>query len=318
MRQLCRDLLTAVLLGLVLPGCLLNYAVLWMDVRAAPVAETAQTAQTQPKEIPLPVLLKQAHGTEEMDMDEYLVGVVLAEMPAYFQPEALKAQAVAARTYARKAYLTGGKHGDGSVCGDSGCCQAYLHPGDYLARGGTMAGIEKVRLAVEGTSGYVLTYQGQLIEATYFSSAGGTTEDAVAVWGTDYPYLQSVPSPEEAAWDTVVMTPQEFGDKLSFYPEGSPEDWFGTVVYTTGGGVQQMEIGGELFTGQKLRSLLGLKSTAFTVAVEGDSIRITTRGYGHRVGMSQYGAETMALTGSTYADILAHYYPGAVLTRVDG
>ncbi len=319
MKGIMKDMLTALFMGLILPGCLLNLTAAIGERREAPPVETTiPTAVTepQPEKTGLPVRFQ---GKGEQDMDAYLVGVVLAEMPASFEPEALKAQAVAARTYACKAYVTGGKHGDGSVCGDSTCCQAYLSEGAYLTKGGTQEGIDKVRSAVEATSGYVLTYEGELIEATYFSCSGGRTEDAVAVWGTDYPYLQAVDSPgEEGAvhnTDTVTMTPGEFREALGRELEGSPKSWIGTTTYTEGGGVAAMTIGGETYSGTELRSLLKLRSTAFTVLPGEEAITIVTRGYGHRVGMSQYGADAMAVAGSSFREILAHYYPGTELTK---
>lgn len=320
MKQTGKEILTALLMGLVVPGCLLRLTSLYLQVQAAPgVPAPTAAVETVGRTVALPLRLRQPDGTvEDMDMDTYLVGVVLAEMPASFEPEALKAQAVAARTYARKAWQTGGKHGDGSVCTDASCCQAYIRESDYLARGGTGEGAEKVQAAVESTSGCVLTYGGELIEATYFSCSGGRTEDAVQVWGTDYPYLQSVESPgEEYAahnTDTVTFTPEQFRNALGIPLSGSPRSWFGPSVYTEGGGVASMTVGGQEYSGTQLRSALGLRSTAFSIKAEDTMITITTRGYGHRVGMSQYGADAMAASGSTYEQILAHYYPGTELT----
>jgi len=313
-------MLTALFMGLVLPGVLLNFAVMLLSAppQAPLPAQTAPPPATAPR-VALSMRFRNADAdVREMDMDTYLTGVVLAEMPVSFETEALKAQAIVARTYARRAYETGGKHGDGSVCGESTCCQAYLSENDYLSKGGTLEGVSKVRAAVEATSGYVLTYEGSLIEATYFSCSGGSTEDAVAVWGTDYPYLRAVPSPgEENAvhdTDTVTFTPEQFQAALGCNLSGDPETWFGAVTYTNGAGVSTMVIGGVTYTGPKLRAMLGLRSTAFSIATGADGITITTRGFGHRVGMSQYGADAMAVTGSTCAEILAHYYQGTTLT----
>lgn len=327
MKSIWKDILTALLMGMVVPGSLLNVTVALLDngpENRIPEQTAAQetAAQTVPETVRQPMRLRRESGSvEEMDMDEYLVGVVLAEMPASFEPEALKAQAVVARTYTRKAYETGGKHGDGSVCTSSYCCQAHLTEDAYLARGGTAEGVEKIRAAVEATSGYVLTYGGELIEATYFSCSGGSTEDAAAVWGTDFPYLQAVDSPgeENAAHytDTVTFTPQVFQDVLGTRLGGSPRSWFGSAAYTDGGGVATISIGGETYTGTQLRALLGLRSTAFAVSATDTEITITTRGYGHRVGMSQYGADAMAVSGSGFEEILAHYYQGTVLIRLD-
>lgn len=324
MKTLCKDVLLAALLGLVLPGVILNSVVFGLDRLKSTLPEAAAleetVVETTYQAVPVPVLLRLPGGAlEERDMDAYLVGVVLAEMPASFEMEALKAQAVAARTYAWKAYTTGGKHEDGSICTDSGCCQAYISEEDYLNKNGNWENLRRVRTAVYATSGQVVTYQGALIEAAYFSCSGGSTEDARAVWSTDLPYLQAVDSPgeEAAAWyqDKTCFSFQEFQDKLEVTLEGEPAQWFGETTYTDGGGVATMEIGGEIYAGTLLRSKLGLRSTAFTLAV-GEKITITTRGYGHRVGMSQYGADAMAVRGSTYREILAHYYTGTEVTEI--
>lgn len=318
MRSLFRNLLAGAVLGLLLPGVLLTMAVHQLP---APT-EAASTEETgEPIRIRIPVLVRDNTGqVQQMDMDTYIEGVVLAEMPASFEMEALKAQSVAARTFARKAYVTGGKHKDGSVCCDSACCQAYTTEEKYLDRGGAPLGPARIRAAVEATSGYVLTYEGKLIEATYYSCSGGTTEDAQAVWGTDFPYLRSVDSPgEEKAThytSTFSFSQSDFCEKLGVKPQGSAEKWFRDVTYTNGGGIRTMRIGDQIFTGPQLRSALKLDSTALSITTEGDTITITTRGYGHRVGMSQYGADAMAVAGSTWQEILAHYYPGTSAVRL--
>lgn len=315
MSTLWKDILTALFMGMVLPGLLVNAAVMVQSGE-----EEAPALETEPPAVSWPIKVRRENTATEMDMDAYITGVVLAEMPASFEPEALKAQSIAARTYTQKASVTGGKHGDGSVCTASTCCQGYLSKDAYLAAGGTEADLQKIADAVASTSGLVLTYEGELIEATYFSCSGGATEDAAAVWGTDFPYLQSVSSPgeEEAAAysQTLTFTPEELEKALGTELTGTPESWFTVTTYTEGGGVAAMTIGGQVYSGTELRSLLGLRSTAFTVEVSGSRITITTRGYGHRVGLSQYGADAMAVTGSTYEQILAHYYPGTSLVQL--
>lgn len=313
MRPIWKDMLIAVFMGMVLPGIVLNGMAMVLDgsgVReVTSLVEAGLSGEAIP---PLKVRVHGADGTvEEGDMEDYLVGVVLAEMPAYFEQEALKAQAVVARTYALKAYVTGGKHGDSSVCGESGCCQAWIPEKRFLEQGGTLQDLEKVRRAVKDTSGFVLTYDGELIEATYFSCSGGATEDAAAVWGTDFPYLRSVESPgeEDAAHytDTYTFDWEVFCALLDVPPQGSG---LGSVRYTAGGGVDTMEICGKTFRGTELRKLLGLRSTAMTVSRRDNTVQIVTRGFGHRVGMSQYGADAMAVAGCDWRQILAHYYPG--------
>ena len=320
MKQFWKDLWFAVFLGLILPGVILNAAASYTDSSpdSDPVSvPAAALSETMPEGTALPVLVRAGEEVQEEDLDAYLVGVVLGEMPTDFAPEALKAQSVAARTYAWKAYVTGGKHHDGSVCTQSGCCQAYIDPQQYLEQGGSLEGLVKVRQAVAATSCLVLSYQGELIEATYFSCSGGQTEDAVAVWGTDYPYLQSVESPgeEDAVHyeDVLTYSLQQFQDALGIVLSDPPEQWFSQVEYTNGGGIASVNIGGQSYTGTQLRSLLGLPSTRFSIQVVSDTVTITTNGYGHRVGMSQYGADAMAVSGSSFQEILAHYYPGTAL-----
>jgi stage II sporulation protein D len=314
MKAIWREILLSVVMAMILPGILINW-----PVGAEEISEETEFRPKEPQltanRVRLTMKLRHSDGTvEEMDMDEYLVGVVVAEMPSTFEPEAKKAQAVAARTFARKAWVTGGKHGDGSVCDQSVCCQAYLTGEQYLEMGGSEKAIAEAKSAVEATSGYVLTYEGELIEATYFSCSGGSTEDAVAVWGTDYPYLRAVDSPgeEDAAHhtDTVSFTKVELGKKLGVLITGN---WLGKSTYTAGGGVQTITIGGTIFTGKELRSLLGLRSTAFTLEEVGEEVRFTTRGFGHRVGLSQYGADAMAASGSGWREILNYYYQGTTL-----
>lgn len=327
MTTIGKDILTSWIMGMVLPGVLLNAAVMFTPPEVTnPLATTvATTARSETKgedTVEYVVLLRDELGQVlEGNLEQYLVGVVLAEMPASFETEALKAQAVVARTYARKAYETGGKHGDGSICMRPGCCQAYIQEADYLEQGGTQENLEKVKRAVADTTGYVLTYEDTLIEAVYFSSSGGRTEDAAAVWGTEFPYLQSVVSPgeEKSAYhtDRVSFTPEAFQQLLGVTLPGSPESWFGPVQETAGGGVETMYIGGTAYPGTQLRSKLGLRSTDFTVEATTSQIYITTRGYGHRVGMSQYGADAMAVAGASFADILSHYYPGTSLSWLD-
>lgn len=315
-----KTILLSFLLGVVLP---------WSCYLIADRLQCTDVTETKPTEVELALVetrpteetaasciipVIQANGIiEEMELETYLVGAVLGEMPASFELEALKAQAIAARTFALRRFSGYQKHEGGAVCCDAACCQAYCDPGEYASA----EGLEKVFEAVHATENTVLTYQGELIEATYFSCSGGKTEEAVAVWGTDVPYLQSVDSPGEERSDhyvdTVTFSRESFQNCLGISLSGSPESWLGAVTYTAGGGVDTMEIGGTSFQGTKLRQLLGLRSTAFVMTAVGETVTVTTKGFGHRVGMSQYGADAMAVSGATYQQILNHYYPGTSL-----
>ena len=312
-----KQMLLSFLAGLVMP---LFLAAAFQKSPPVPDVESdalSPTRAAEPGDEAVELTVKNRSGNlQQMTLESYLVGVVLAEMPADFESEALKAQAVVARTYTRRR-MAGGKHTGAAVCMDPGCCQGFRSEEDYLREGGRQPSVDKVRAAVADTDGLVLEYGGSLIDATYFSCSGGVTEDAVAVWGQDVPYLQSVQSPgEESAprfRDSVSFSAAEFAQKLELSAKGDPSGWFGPVEHTEGGGVETMMIRGKSFTGTQLRSKLGLRSTAFEVAVSGKTITITTRGFGHRVGMSQYGAQAMAKEGRSCAEILAHYYTGAEL-----
>ena len=317
-----KEIWLSAVLGLVLPALVMTMAVRFGKRNPLPqeLMITEAPSETAAPAAPVTVEVLGKDGkVSTVDLEEYLIGVVLAEMPASFEAEARKAQAVVARTFTLRS-RDRSKHDNADICMDSGCCQAYMSPEEYLSRGGTEEGVQRMAEAVAATAGKVLTYEGELIEATYFSCSGGSTEDAVAVWGTDVPYLQSVESPgeENAAHytDTVTFTPEAFAAALGLKLTGKPASWIGSVTYTAGGGVDTMVIGGSSFRGTELRKALGLRSTAFTVTAGEEEIVITTRGYGHRVGMSQYGAEAMAVSGSSYAEILTHYYQGAVLTQM--
>lgn len=272
----------------------------------------AQTPQLQKMDIPV------FHDGQvsELDLEIYVVRVVLAEMPASFEMEALKAQAVASRTFALRTCADGQKH-DGAVCTSYRCCQAYMTEEAYLQRGWDPNNVERVREAVQATAGQVLTYDGQWIRATYFACSGGYTEAAVTVWGKEYPYLQSVKSPgeEETVYytDTKEFTLDQFQEALGVSLSGSVDTWFGTITYTDSGGVDTMSIGGVSYRGTTLRTLLGLRSTIFEVIVSDSRVVFVTKGYGHRVGMSQYGAEAMALEGYDYRQILQYYYQNTQL-----
>ena len=320
-----RDLRHALIMGIALPAMMLSMSAglsEWSEKEMPEFrsAEGETMGVSVSKEAETRILLRDEKGNvAPMALEAYLVGAVLGDMPASFEEEALKAQSVAARTYALKNRQTGGKHGDGSVCVNAGCCQAYCDKSAYLRRGGTESGIEKVMMAVENTEGLVLTYDGALIDATYFACSGGRTENAAEVWGVDFPYLRATDSPgEEAAayyQDSKWISFQDLQTVLKLGEEETAGEWIGEVTRTSGGGIATMEIRGRIFTGTELRRVLGLRSTFFSAEVSEGGIRFDTKGYGHRVGMSQYGANAMALAGSTYPEILEHYYPGTALQK---
>lgn len=308
-------------MGVGLPA-LLICAVIWhgnhvngTETTDPPPATQSQSTSCIQQEVQINVL--SGDRLLRMELEEYLLGVLLAEVPASFEPEALKAQAVAARTFTLWSCTRQSNHEPAAVCTESACCQGYISPLRYIQQGGTSAHIEKIRSAVTSTAGQVVCYEGELILSTYFSCSGGSTEEALAVWGQAYPYLQSVESPgeENAAWftDQKEFSVAEFEQALGISLTGVPGSWFGVITYTTGGGVKTIDICGSTFQGTELRKKLDLRSTAFTLSASEHGITVYTRGHGHRVGMSQYGADAMALRGNNYQSILRHYYPGTTL-----
>ncbi len=307
MKIKCKEIALAFALVFVIP---------WIVFCLAPKGEQQKAATA---ERTVPVLTEQ--GLVTMDIDSYLTGVLLRELPGDFHMQAKMAQAVVARTYTLRTVQMKDKHPQNAVCTDSACCQGYLSTEEYLSMGGARAVVEEAQQAVENTKDWVLIYDGQLIDATYFSCSGGRTEDALAVWGADIPYLQSVESPGEVYAghyrDAVTFSKAQLQQALGIILKGESSQWFGQTVYTQGGGVESMYIGGKRFSGTTLRSALGLRSTAFSVEVNGDEIVFTTKGFGHRVGMSQYGADAMANEGSTWEEILCHFYTDVELRDID-
>ena len=264
----------------------------------------------------------------EMDLNQYLWGVVAAEMPASFEEEALKAQTCAARTYTAVLQKSAGsKHPDADICADSNCCQAYIERSDAKARWGLNAQSysEKIARAVADTDGLGVTYGGEPIQALFFSSSPGRTVDAAAVWGSQVDYLKSVSSPEGDEVPNyrsqVVLTAEEVRSRvLAAYPgadlSGDPSGWFGQADRDRGGTVRSIPLGGVTLTGGQVRSLFALRSAAFTVAWDGSKFAFSVTGYGHGVGMSQYGANAMAKEGKGFREILTWYYTGTAVEEL--
>lgn len=325
LKGIIKEYITIALLGLLIPA-LIAYHVSRKIQNPEPPAQVPKfTTEPEPGTAAVSAertitVLMDSGSVEEISLDAYVTGVVLAEMPTSFEEEALKAQAVASRTYALRKSQLGLKHDPAGVCTSAACCQAYLSKDAFLSRGGTEADYAKVCSAVEFTTGQVLFYQDELIEATYFSCSGGKTESALAVWGAYYPYLIAQPSPGEEGSvqyvDSQTLSRSDFLEKLGLDDPGIGQAIIGAISYTEGDGVDRIQICGQTYAGTELRKIFGLRSTNFLISCVGESVTITTKGYGHRVGMSQYGADAMAVDGSTYQEILAYYYPGTQIGTV--
>lgn len=249
----------------------------------------------------------------QMDFEKYVMCVLSAEMPASFEEEALKAQAVAARTYAMQKKLDGYSdqtHKNAHVCTDSTHCQAYRDIGK-MERGAR----RKIKKAVVDTQDLVVTYGGELIRAVFHSAAHGQTENASDVWGGDAAYLKSVPSPWDTDCPDYITTPffsyEQICKALSL--EGKPS--IEGIERSSAGGVMQICINGKKFKGTDVRTKLNLRSTCFEAADTGNGFSFTVTGYGHGVGMSQWGANGMAKEGYDFKQILTHYYTGAEISE---
>lgn len=266
---------------------------------------------------------------EEIGLDEYLLGVVSSEMPANFENEALKSQAVVARTYTMYKILNGSKHENADICDDSTCCQAWISKEDRInkwkeeERNSNWAKIEN---AVYSTKGKIITYDNKPINAFFHSNSGGTTDTATAVWGgTNYPYLQAVQTSGEDTYSQynseVTVTKEEFVSKIKEYHSDleidfSLENQIEILEYTDGERVKNIKIGNLQLSGVEIRTIFGLKSAKFNIKIEGDEIKFTVIGYGHGVGMSQTGADSLAKQGKTYEEIIHHFYTGVEIKDI--
>lgn len=264
---------------------------------------------------------------QQMDMGTYLMGVVRAEMPASFQEEALKAQAVAARTYTLYKMRNGGSanHPEADACDDITCCQAYKSREEAAQDWGVEAAAfeAKIRQAVEATDGECVLYEGQPVLAVFHSSSSGTTQDAADVWSTSVPYLRQVETPESGEsvpnyHTTASFTAAALKELLqSALPEAdlsqSPSNWFTNIRQQPNGTVTSLAVGGVEVGGNRLRTILGLRSACFTISFDADTVLFSVTGYGHGVGMSQYGANVLAEGGMNYREILEWYYTGTTV-----
>lgn len=266
---------------------------------------------------------------EEVALDTYLCHVVSAEMPVNFEKEALKAQAIVARTYTIYK-MNHKKHDNADICDDSTCCQAWISKEDRLARweGDKEAKWSKIEECVNETKGKIITYNNQPINAFFHSNSGGRTELPVDVWGggSDMPYLQVVETSGEDGYtqynSEVELTNEEILEKLKEkYPDiqinfNNQED-IKILEYTSSGRVKTIKFGNHEISGTEARSIFGLRSTNFELIKENEKIKFIVKGYGHGVGMSQTGADSMAKSGSTAEEIINHFYVGVEIKDIN-
>lgn len=258
------------------------------------------------------IKVKRQNGNiETIELETYLVGVVAIEMPALFHNEALKAQAIIARTYTLKAISKG------IILTDNESTQSYKDNNELRNMWGSNYDnyYTKIKNAVIETKGLYLTYNGNYIEAVYHSTSNGKTENSANVWSNSFPYLISVESPYDklnpSFYHEIKISYSEISQKLNMEINSNTE--FTILELTESNRVKTIQIGNKIFTGLEIRTKLGLRSTDFLIEKQENYLTIRTKGYGHGVGMSQYGANGMAKNGASFKDIIKHYYPGVTI-----
>ncbi|HWR59990.1 MAG TPA: stage II sporulation protein D [Clostridia bacterium] len=276
-------------------------------------------------DIPIAVYMSDIDKVVTMNLEDYILGVVAGEMPASFHMEALKAQALAARTYTMLRMTRFGgsgcsKHPGAEICTDPAHCQAYRNPATVSKD------LDKLKEAVYGTAGEVIVYDNKLIDAVFHSTSGGKTENSEDIWSSRVPYLRSVASQyEEHSPKYVAQQKIEIDTFIECIRKLDPEvtinkknigSQIKVLERSEGGRITKLEIGGKTLNGSEVRTALGLNSANFNFSVSGNSIIFTVVGNGHGIGMSQYGADGMAKNGSSYRDIVLHYYQGVDIMEI--
>lgn len=295
--------------------------------RVEPVASSIDMVEivTDP-DIRITVYNPEKSVIEEFELEDYVTGVVAAEMPASFHEEALKAQAVAARTFALSRmhglYGSTENHFGAHVCTNYKHCQAWISKERYLSAYGDEEAYEKIKRAVNDTKNVVMTYDGILINPLYHSNSGGVTEDVEAVWAVSgqVPYLKSVYSVDESNYNQyetmVVFTWEDIKNRLlTKYSQAEVQSGFNKEIeimsYSASGRVQTIRIGNIEMTGPEFRELLDLRSTNLEISFpDSETVEIVTKGFGHGVGMSQCGADALGNSGYNFKEILEYYYTG--------
>lgn len=291
-----------------------------------PTPETEPSTTTPDSEKPTDRLLVYLHKEDKtvtMSLEDYIVCVVCAEMPYTFHTEALKAQAVAARSYCLNK-LGSGSHKDGAdVCTDYSHCQSYVSQEELVARYGkntTESIMTKVKNAVKETSGQIITWDGKPALAVFHSSSYKMTESSKNIWGGNVPYLTSVSTPESDRVSTVTLTDSDIASLFASSSALKVNSGGKKGIYVTktdSGRADYICLSGLAVKAKLLRSQFGFKSTNFDFEEIDGGWRFTVHGYGHGVGMSQYGANEMAKNGAAYDEILLHYYTGVSIENIE-
>jgi len=276
-------------------------------------------------DIEICVYMEDTGRTVTMDFEEYILGVVAGEMPASFHLEALKAQALAARTYALlRMPRFGGSgcsaHPEADICTNPAHCQAYRNPLTIRE------GLDRLKQAVRETTGEVIVYNNRLIDAVFHSTSGGKTENSEDIWSSRVPYLRSVVSEyeehspkyitrQEVTVDDFIQCMKKLDPQIKINKKNIKNE-IKILERSEGGRITQIKVGNKTLRGSDVRTALGLNSANFNYTFSGDNIIFTVIGSGHGIGLSQYGADGMAKNGSSYRDILLHYYQGVEIVTI--
>lgn len=327
---------------LIIAVCILAIAV--PSLTAGLTSLTGEKSPTEPDAAAASAPLTEAYvitlfdtadgGIQSLAFEDYITALVAAEMPPSFDAEAFKAQAVAMRSYilnkldTYKTDESRNTHPGAMLCNDETHCKAYVPFEETKARWDARYAEDyaaKIKKAVSDTAGEYLTYERKAAKTCFFAVSNGRTESIADVWGVDLPYLVSVDSGFDVRadgyhsrvmypYDAFVTVLKGVGRTSDF--SGNTENITGEISYTDGGGVAELELFGEKYTGAEIKEMFRLRSTCFTLAFEDGKAVFDVKGYGHGVGMSQCGADFMAKRGDDYRGILSHYYPGTVLERL--
>ncbi len=322
-------ILSLIISTLIIPALILTSCELDVPIRDKP-----RQLETVESDLKVTVLNHKTNEVMELYLEEYIANVVAAEVPATFEIEALKAQAVAARTYTMWKIMAfkdreNPHHPEADICTSHTHCQEWLSKEELRERHGRLWMYNfwgKIQEAVEETRGVLMTHSMQPIEPLYHSTSGGRTENSEDVFSTPKPYLKSVSSPYEerspVLTDEKSVTVKDFIKKLKDQngdieiKEKNLASQINIQERSDGGSIKKVKIGNKDFKGTEIRQMFELRSSDFTVEAKGDHVIFKTRGYGHGVGMSQWGANGMAERGHTYDEILKHYYQGITLSKL--
>lgn len=282
------------------------------------------------QDITIQLLHAKTGEVEQVNLEEYLCHVVSAEMPADYELEALKAQAIVARTYTMYKRMNK-KHANADICDDSTCCQAWVSKEDRLARweeSKRESNWQKIEQCVNETRGKIVTYQNEPINAFFHANSGGKTEIPVNVWGggSNLPYLQVVETAGEEGYtqyaSEIELTQEEILNKLKekyadIQIDFTKEEEIQITEYTDSQRVKTVRFGNHELSGVETRTIFGLKSTNFEITKQEGKIKFSVKGYGHGVGMSQTGADALAKQGKTAEDIIHHFYQDVEIKQIN-